>query len=79
VWIVSIIGLVFVSVFGGEAVQGQAGDIYLVRTLGLLAVVFAVMAIAGLLAFIAWWLRTWRNQRLRPALIFLTKHVLGFE
>jgi hypothetical protein len=51
VWIVSIIGLVFVSAFGGEAVQRQAGDIYLVRTLGLLAVVFTMMAIAGLLYF----------------------------
>jgi hypothetical protein len=74
VWIVSIIGLVFVSVFGGEAVQRQAGDIYLVWTLGLLAVAFAMMAIAGLLVFVAWWLSTWRGERLRPALIFLTEH-----
>jgi hypothetical protein len=52
--------------------------IYLVRTLGLLAAGFAMMAIAGLLAFIAWWLRTWRNERLRPALVVLARHVPWF-
>jgi hypothetical protein len=36
-----------------------------------------MIAIAGLLAFVAWWLKTWRSERLRPALIFLTEHVSG--
>jgi hypothetical protein len=75
IWIVSIIGLTLMLVLGSDAVRQQAGDIYLVRTLGLLAAAFIMTAIAGLLAFIAWWLRTWRNERLRPALIFLTEHV----
>jgi hypothetical protein len=35
-------------------------------------------AIAGLLAFTAWWLRTWRSERLRPALTYLTEHVPWF-
>jgi hypothetical protein len=74
VWIVSLIGLVLMSVFGSDAVQRQAGDVYLVRTLGLLAAGFAMIAIAGLLVFAAWWLRTWRGERLRPSLIFLTHH-----
>jgi hypothetical protein len=78
VWIVSLIALILIFVFGSEALRRQASDIYLVRTLGLLAAGFAMMAIAGLLAFVAWWLKTWRNERLRPALIFLIKHVLGF-
>jgi hypothetical protein len=54
VWIVSIVALVLMNAFRSEAVRRQAGDIYLVRTLGLVAVVFAMMAIAGLLTFIAW-------------------------
>jgi hypothetical protein len=78
VWIISLIGLLLVLVFGSKAVQHQVSDIYLVRTLGLLTVALVMMVAAGLLAFIVWWLRTWRSERLRPALIFLTKHVLGF-
>ena len=75
IWIVSLLGLVLIAVFGSEAVQRQAGDIWFVRTLGLLAVGFAMMVIAGLLAFAAWLLKTWRSERLRPALIFLTECV----
>jgi hypothetical protein len=56
-----------------DAVRQQANDIYLVRTRGLLAAVFVMMAIGGLLTFAAWWLKTWRGERLRPALMFLTK------
>jgi hypothetical protein len=78
VWIVSVIGMLLIFVFGSEAVQRQAGDIYLVRTLGLLAVVLVMVVFAGLLAFAAWWLKTWRSERLRPALIFLTEHVPEF-
>jgi hypothetical protein len=78
VWIFSIIGMVLISVFGSEALQRQASDIYLVRALALLAAGFAVMAVAGLLAFAAWWLKTSRSERLRPALILLTEHVLWF-
>jgi hypothetical protein len=42
------------------------------------AVALIIIAIAGLLAFSAWWLRTWRNERLRSALIFLAEHVPWF-
>jgi hypothetical protein len=38
-----------------------------------LTAALVVMAIAGLLALAAWWLKTWRGERLRPALISLTK------
>jgi hypothetical protein len=75
IWIVSLIGLVLVLIFGSEAVQRQVSDIYLVRTLGLLAVGLVLIAIAGLLAFAVWWLKTWRRERLRPALILLSMHV----
>jgi hypothetical protein len=78
IWALSIICLVLVSVFGSDAVQRQAGDVYLMRTLGLLAAGFAMVAVAGLLAFAAWWLRTWRGERLRPALIFMTEYVPWF-
>jgi hypothetical protein len=78
IWALSIICLLLVSVFGSDAVQRQAGDVYLMRTLGLLAAGFALAAIAGLLVFAAWWLKTWRSERLRPALIFVTEHVFGF-
>jgi hypothetical protein len=76
VWFVSVIGLVLMFVFGSKAVRNQAGDVYLVRTLGLLAVAFAMIAVAGLLALAAWWLKTWRGERLRPALILLAKDVM---
>jgi hypothetical protein len=72
IWIVSLIGMLLVLIFGSEAVQ--VSDIYLVRTLGLLAAGLVFIAIAGLLALAAWWLKTWRDARLRPALIFLTEH-----
>jgi hypothetical protein len=75
VWIVSLIGLVIISVLGSESVQRQTSDIYLVRTLGLIAAAWVMMAIAGVLALAAWWLRTWRGERLRPALMFLSEHV----
>ena len=55
IWIVSLIGMVLVFVFGNKAVQRQVSDIYLVRTLGLLALGLVLIAIAGLLALAAWW------------------------
>ena len=64
-----------IAIFGNGAVQRQATEIYIVRTLGLLAVAFALMVTGGFLAFVAWWLRTWRNERLRPALVFPSGHV----
>jgi uncharacterized membrane protein len=66
VWIVSLIGMVLVLVFGSETMRRQAGDIYIVRTLWLLAA--ALVAISGLRALAAWWLKTWRGERLREAL-----------
>jgi hypothetical protein len=37
-----------------------------------------MIGVAGLLKLTAWWLKTWRGERLRPALIFLTEHVPWF-
>jgi hypothetical protein len=78
IWIVSLVALVLVLVFGSEAVRRQTAEVYLVRTLGLVGAAFAMIAIGGLLTFVAWWLRTWRNERLRPALVFLAGHVPWF-
>jgi len=75
VWIASLVGLVLMLVFGTEAVRRQTGEVLLVRTLGVLAVVLLVMPLIALLAFVAWWLKTWRSERLRPALILLTEYV----
>jgi hypothetical protein len=74
VWIVSLIGLVLISVF--VAKPATPGGRHLPRADDgtLLAVAFAMIAVAGLLGFASWWLRTWCGERLRPALIFLTHH-----
>ena len=66
------------SCSGSEAVRRQAGDVYLVRTLALVAVALVIVVATALFTFIAWWLKTWRGERLRPALVFLNKHVPGF-
>jgi len=44
-----------------ESVRQQAGDFYLVRTLGLVTAALVMMVTGGLLAFTAWWLKTWAN------------------
>jgi hypothetical protein len=71
-WIASliVIGPVVIIGFGTDLMREQAIDIYLVRSLGLVAVTLIMMAMAGILAFAAWWLKTWRGERLRPALVF---------
>jgi hypothetical protein len=76
IWIASLIGLVLMFVFGTEAVRRQAGEVLVVRTFGLLAVVLLVVPITCFLKLLAWWLKTWRDERLRPALVFLSRHVL---
>jgi hypothetical protein len=73
IWIASLVGFVLMFSFGSDAVRRQANDIYFVRTLGLMAAVLVMMSIGGLLAFAAWWLKTWRADRLRPALVSLAK------
>jgi hypothetical protein len=50
------------------------GEVYFGRTLALVAVALVIVAGAVLLKFVAWWLKTWRSERLRPALLFLTEH-----
>lgn len=75
IWIASIIGLALMFVFGTEAVRRQAGEVYVVRALGLLAALFLLVPLAGLFKFLAWWLKTWKRERLRPALVFLAQHV----
>jgi hypothetical protein len=56
-------------------VRRQAGEVIVVRTLGLLAVVLLVMPLAWFLKLLAWWLKTWRSERLRPVLVLLNEHV----
>src|SRR5262245_39555641 len=75
IWIVTFVGLLLIIFFGSEAVRRQVVEVYLWQTIGVVAAAFALIAIGGLLAFVAWWLRTWRNERLRPALVFLSGHV----
>src|SRR5262245_17752155 len=75
IWIASLIGLALMFVFGTEAVRLQAGEVYVVRTLGLLVAAFLLVPLACLFKFLAWWLKTWRRERLRPALAFLAQHV----
>jgi hypothetical protein len=52
-WIVSIIGLTLVFVFGTEAVRRLAFDVYFVRTLALVAAALAIVAATALLTFIS--------------------------
>jgi hypothetical protein len=79
-WIASliVIGPAVIIGVGTDFMRQQVGYIYLVRSLGLVAVALVMMAIAGGLAFAAWWLITWRGERLRPALVSLTKTVPWF-
>ena len=37
-----------------------------------------MMPLFGLLTLLAWWLKTWRSERLRPALVFLSEYVPMF-
>src|SRR5262249_3614248 len=78
IWIVSLVAVVLVMLFGSEAVRRLVAEVYLVRTLGLVAAGLAMMTLGGLLTFVALWLRTWRNERLRSALVFLAEHVPWF-
>jgi hypothetical protein len=74
-WIGSIIVLVLMFVTPSDSVRQQAGGFYLVRTLVLVAAALIMMTAGGLFAFAAWWLKTWRGERLRPALLFLSQGV----
>jgi hypothetical protein len=73
IWIVSIIVLGPLLVFGNDAVRQQVIDVYVVRTLGLVAVALVMVAIAGFLTCVAWWLRTMPGERLRAALAWSAK------
>src|SRR5262245_34977458 len=66
VWIASIIGLALMLVFGTEAVRRQAGEVYVVRALGLLAAVFLLVPLACLFKFLVWWL-SWMRPCTRRA------------
>jgi hypothetical protein len=80
-WIrmVSLACMVLIVVLGGEAVRQQTSEVYIVQILGLVGVALLLVATTALLTFGLWWLKTWRNERLRPALVFLTRHVPWFE
>src|SRR5215467_2949222 len=67
IWIVSIVVLGPWLVLGSDAVRQQVIDVYLVRTLGLVAVALVMVAIAGFLTCVAWWLRTVPGEHLRSA------------
>jgi len=74
-WIGSIIVLVLMFAIPSDSVRQQAGDFYLVRTLGLVTAALIMMITGGIFALAAWWLKTWRGERLRPALLFLSQGV----
>jgi hypothetical protein len=67
IWIVSIIVLGPLLVFGSDVVQQQVSDVYLVRSLGLVGAALVLATVAGLFTFVAWWLRTLPGERLRSA------------
>jgi len=67
IWIVSIVVLGPLLVFGSDAVRQQVFDVYLVRSLGLVGAALVMATVAGLLTFVAWWLRTLPGERLRSA------------
>jgi hypothetical protein len=75
IWIASLVGMGLVLALGSDALRKQANDIYFIRTLWLLAAVLIIMAVAGALTLTKWWLKTWRRQRLRPALAFVSEQV----
>jgi peptidoglycan/LPS O-acetylase OafA/YrhL len=60
--------MVLILVLGSDPVRRQVGEVYFGRTLALVAVALVIVAAALLLKFVAWWLKTWRSERLRPAL-----------
>jgi hypothetical protein len=78
IWIASLIGLLLMTIFGTDAVRRQAGDVFLMRAVGLMAVGLLIVPLVGLLTLLAWWLKTWRSERLRPALVFLMEHMPMF-
>jgi hypothetical protein len=65
---------VLILVLCSDAVRRQVGEVYFGQTLALVAVALVIVTAAVLLKSMAWWLRTWRSERLRPALLFLTEH-----
>src|SRR5262249_36401682 len=73
IWIVSIIVLGPLLVFGNDAVRQQVIVVYVARTLGLVAVALVIVTIAGFLTCVAWWLRTMPGERLRSALAWSAK------
>src|SRR5215470_17096064 len=78
IWLASLIGLVLMAVFGTHAVRRQASDVFLMRAVGLMAVGLLIVPLVGLFTLLAWWLKTWRSERLRPTLVFLSEHVPMF-
>jgi len=52
--------------------------IFLIKYGVLSALTVLAGIILGPIIFARWWIRTWRSERLRPALIFLTEHLPGF-
>jgi uncharacterized membrane protein len=74
IWIVSAIGMVLIAMLGSDPVRRQVGEVYFGRILALVAVALVIVAAVVLFKFVAWWLKTWRSERLRSALLFLTEH-----
>src|SRR5262249_20288888 len=78
IWIASLIGVLLMTIFGTDAVRRQASDGYFMRALGMMAVGLLMLPLGVLLTMLAWWLKTWRSERLRPALVFLMEYVPMF-
>src|SRR5262249_4002189 len=75
IWLASLVGMGLVLALGSDALRKQANDVYFIRTLWLLAAALIIMAIAGALMLTKWWLKTWRRERLRPALVFVAEQL----
>jgi hypothetical protein len=65
IWIVSIVVLGPLLVFGSDVVRQHVSDVYLVRSLGLGGAALVMATVAGRFTFVTWWLRTLPGERLR--------------
>jgi hypothetical protein len=75
IWIASLVGMGLVLTLGSDTLRKQANDVYFIRTLWLLAAALTIVTVVGALTLTKWWLKTWRQERLRPALAFVSELV----
>jgi hypothetical protein len=60
---------------GHKLIEEYIFTIFLIKYGVLSALAVLAVIILGPIVFARWWIRTWRRERLRPTLIFLTEHV----